>query len=52
MNPTSSAFVWLLIAFPAYLLLRGRFIDYLGLAADTIPVPASQDAGTDSTKDE
>lgn len=28
-----SPFVWLLLAFPLYLLVRGRFSDYVKLAA-------------------
>jgi hypothetical protein len=31
----NSTFAWLLVAFPAYLMLRGRFIGYLALAAGT-----------------
>lgn len=46
MNGGFNGFTWLLLAFPVYLLSKGRFVDYIGIASPEAAKPKQTGGAT------
>jgi len=48
LNGGFNGFTWLLLAFPIYLLSKGRFVDYMSVASSKEQAPAQKGGATGS----